>query len=697
MNKKSLLFSFLLLGSIIFLIVNSGNAKAADANAQATNYLLQNVKKSGSTINGTDFKFLQSKMDRVSYTHASYQQYYNGVPVFASYSLVHLNPDNTLQALTNPEVKDYSGVPTSPTVSSETAANTAVSYWVNLTQAQGVQSNGVELVILDKSIFDKQDNSRARLTWKVDVTSKFTGADVFVDALTGNVIYKLDTVYNAVYRKVYDCSVGDIDSDGQPDCVMHYETGGHTYGREEGDSPVGMGVNTYADTDNLYDYVGHSHNYYFNNFGINGANRAGGYGEDPYSLPAESVGLTFIDNVAPSQCPNAFYGSGQIASCEGVAVDDVIYHEYQHAVTENSIVGGLTYQDESGALNEAFSDIFAVAVQYDLTSIYDWIIGEDVNVPGLVGPLRNMQDPTLLEYTTGAPYPDRFYSATYYCGTEDNGGVHVNSSVFNHAVYLMTTGGTFNGCTMAATGMDKVQAVLFSALDNYFTAATDFNAAFTAVNNACTALTGTLDISEADCINIANAMRATEMNQDGACSATPRVAPVCAALPTPTPTPSPTPTPVIFVDFNVDLQIRTDNSAQVQIAFIPDGGGEELKSSTTVDSTGVANDVGTLVMSPGTYDVFIKPQYFLSLSSSAALILGNNCVNVQGEYQAGDFVGDDAINAFDYGIIYAQYGSSGFSDVNVDGIVNAMDFAVFYNNYGLNGAYFTLTGNSWEW
>jgi thermolysin len=434
MNKKSIFFSFLLLGIFIIVIAQAGTALAADANAQATNYLLQNVKKEGDTINGNDFKFLKSNSDRASYTHASYQQYYNGVPVYGSYSLVHLNPDNTLQTLTNPEVKDYSGIPTTPTVGSSYAASVAVGYWESITSRRDVKSDGEQLVILDKSIWNDQDTSRARLAWKVDVSGQFSAGEVFVDALTGSVLYKLDRYYNAINRNIYDCSVGDIDLDGNPDCMMRYETGGNTYGRGEGDPPVGMGVNSYADTDDLYDYIGHSHNYYSTNFSIDGANRLGGYGQAPYSLPADSDGFTFIDTVVPSECPNAAFGGGQIMACEGVVASDVIYHEYQHAVTEYSITGGLIYEDESGALNEAFSDIFAVAVEYEETSALDWIIGEDVNVPGLVGPLRNMQDPTLLEYTTGAPYPDRFYSATYYCGSEDNGGVHVNSSVMNHAV-----------------------------------------------------------------------------------------------------------------------------------------------------------------------------------------------------------------------------------------------------------------------
>ena len=47
-------------------------------------------------------------------------------------------------------------------------------------------------------------------------------------------------------------------------------------------------------------------------------------------------------------------------------------------------------------------------------------------------------------------------SSYYYCKSNDNGGVHINSGVNNKAAYLMTDGGTFNGYTINPLGMDKV-------------------------------------------------------------------------------------------------------------------------------------------------------------------------------------------------------------------------------------------------
>ena len=53
-------------------------------------------------------------------------------------------------------------------------------------------------------------------------------------------------------------------------------------------------------------------------------------------------------------------------------------------------------------------------------------------------------------------------SSYYYQGPNDNGGVHTNSGVNNKAVYLMVTGGTFNGKTVAPLGWDKNRQIFIT-------------------------------------------------------------------------------------------------------------------------------------------------------------------------------------------------------------------------------------------
>src|SRR5690606_29960198 len=58
---------------------------------------------------------------------------------------------------------------------------------------------------------------------------------------------------------------------------------------------------------------------------------------------------------------------------------DVCGHEITHAVTTNS--ANLIYRNESGQLNESFSDIFGNAIErYGKPNGYSWKIGEEITV-----------------------------------------------------------------------------------------------------------------------------------------------------------------------------------------------------------------------------------------------------------------------------------------------------------------------------
>lgn len=131
---------------------------------------------------------------------------------------------------------------------------------------------------------------------------------------------------------------------------------------------------------------------------------------------------------------------------------DIVAHEFTHAVTEYT--SGLVYKDESGALNEAYSDIMGSLVEGD-----NFIIGEDVlemrdmtnpnrfNDPAEKGGKYYFPDDT---ETYDNAWKEAMLKATEEAGSPlndwtewDNGGVHTNSSVPNHAAYLMYKNGAF--------------------------------------------------------------------------------------------------------------------------------------------------------------------------------------------------------------------------------------------------------------
>lgn len=154
------------------------------------------------------------------------------------------------------------------------------------------------------------------------------------------------------------------------------------------------------------------------------------------------------------------FGDGDGVSYRNFAADDVSAHEITHGITE--FTSNLEYQGESGALNEAFSDIMG----YTIGDPDDWKMGEDVTLDGQG--FRNMADPSL--------FNDPMDYCTRYTGTSDYGGVHTNSAIANRAFYLAATAMTSptDGVTEPAPILGAVKAadIFFKAFTHLPTQAT---------------------------------------------------------------------------------------------------------------------------------------------------------------------------------------------------------------------------------
>jgi len=135
---------------------------------------------------------------------------------------------------------------------------------------------------------------------------------------------------------------------------------------------------------------------------------------------------------------------------------DIAGHEFTHAVTSSE--SNLEFSGESGAINEALSDIMGTAIEkYINNGEFNWTIGEQT---GLV--LRNMKNPSAVKFINGLPYPDD-YSKYSDLNGEDSEGVHFNSSIINKVAYLIAQGGTQNGVTVNGIGEDKMFDLFYYA------------------------------------------------------------------------------------------------------------------------------------------------------------------------------------------------------------------------------------------
>ncbi len=148
------------------------------------------------------------------------------------------------------------------------------------------------------------------------------------------------------------------------------------------------------------------------------------------------------------------FGDGDGVRLQPLVSLDVVGHEFTHGVTQ--FTAGLIYANESGALNESFSDIFGESIEASMKNAApDWLVGAQI------GTLRSMNDPN--SRSNPDTYLGRFWRphTDNPSGNNDNGGVHSNSGVQNHWFYLLSEGGegiNDNNKNFSVTGIGIEQA-----------------------------------------------------------------------------------------------------------------------------------------------------------------------------------------------------------------------------------------------
>ncbi|MFT5745347.1 MAG: bacillolysin, partial [Saprospiraceae bacterium] len=218
---------------------------------------------------------------------------------------------------------------------------------------------------------------------------------------------------------------------------------------------------------------GKAYEYFANTFGRNSINGQGG----------NIISLVDVADENGSDMDNAFwsgsamfYGNGDQAFTSPLSKAlDVAGHEMSHGVIQTA--ANLEYQGESGALNESFADIFGAMIDRD-----NWQLGEDIVNTGIFssGALRDLQNPN----NGGNSLSDAGYQPDnvddQFTGSQDNGGVHINSGITNRAYYLFAT----------AIGKDKAEQIYYRALTEYLVRSSKFIDLRIAVIQAATDLHG---------------------------------------------------------------------------------------------------------------------------------------------------------------------------------------------------------------
>lgn len=453
-----------------------------------------------------------------TFTHLSHAQVYKGLPVFGGMLRSHFNRDGDLVAVNGTFVPDLA-LDVHPKWSARAAAKVAIGEVLGLGKALrldgGLFAADSQLMVFRSGLVQGVPG-RNHLVWKIEVVNAAVTVRefVFVDAQFGKVVDQITGIHeaHALHREIYEGSLDNLVwTEGDP-----YPTGN-------------------VDWDNEIDGAGETYN-------IFGSMTGGVY----LSYDGANAHMLTVNNDPTISCPNANWNGTSTNYCTDVTGDDTVAHEWGHAYTEYT--NGLIYQWQSGALNEAYSDMWGEVIDFEngrgtdspgglrsaggcsvfgngtpsVDNSYRWLSGEDD--PAFGGAIRDLWHPPC--YGDPGKVTD---TGQYVCSTADAGGVHTNSGIPNHAFALMTDGGTYNGVTVNGIGLTKTARIHWEA-QNLLTPASDFVDHADALDAACAALDGAtiwaldasspngvdsgLSVTAADCAEVANASAAVEFRTE---------------------------------------------------------------------------------------------------------------------------------------------------------------------------------------
>lgn len=445
-------------------------------------------------------------------------QYHRGVRVFGADVSRQLSGGQTVSVYGT--LYDGLAVDTSPTIR-ELDARRRVEARAGVTLGA---SRAGELVVLPLP------DGRDVLTWRLRA---FDGDDLreyFVDAHSGAIVFDYSDLQtqSAVGRATgvlgddkkisasrFSGTFG-LDDALRPPTIRTYDMKGDPFRTRDvingrvllAQSDLG------TDTDNTWQdgaltdthiYSGYTYDYYFKRFNRRGLNDANLRMQNlvhpvrrtDFNLYASQFSVFFANAV--------YYGNGTMLYGVGLPPNvtsngrnwnyssgaiDIVAHEITHGVTDYT--SDLIYQNESGALNESFSDIMGTAVEFffqpqgDGMMRADYLCGEDI-ARGSSNGIRSLSSPI------DRGHPDHY--SIRYTGTADGGGVHTNSGIPNHVFYLAIEGGTNRVSGLSVEGVGaanrlQIETVFYRAVTQLLPANATFAMARSATIQAARDLYG---------------------------------------------------------------------------------------------------------------------------------------------------------------------------------------------------------------
>lgn len=455
---------------------SKGTMSLNESQSRAISFLQENRQLLRIANPSEEFRLLASRQDRYGLTHFRYQQMYQGLEVWGRDVRVHLNKEGRIDGFNGRYIPTPQLLAVEQTAISEAAAR--------MIAQPPFKQNGA--VVSSRKLIYVDENEQAHVAWLVQMKGGLADNwHTFVDATTGEILKQ----YNHVMTDgpVAGAGVGLFD---QTRNLNVYQIGADFLMVDASKPMFNAGASTIPqdgkgviytldarNADSTLFFVTTTNVNSWNNKPAVSASANGALVYDFYSqvfnrnaIDGNGTTMNIVVNFKEN-FNNAFWngqlmvfgnGDGNAFSDLAGAID-VTAHEMSHGVIERT--ANLVYENQPGALNESFADVFGVLFEFWVEGEGgDWFLGEDVTTPNIAGDvLRNMEDPGAANVAFNGQQPGKMSEFRNLPNTPqgDNGGVHANSGIPNRAFFLFAT--------HAAVGRDKAGEVYYQVLTNYLT------------------------------------------------------------------------------------------------------------------------------------------------------------------------------------------------------------------------------------
>jgi bacillolysin len=487
--------SVFLSGKLSFNATVKSNAKTS-AEAAVFEYLQANAKTLNISQAGTEFNIISTDTEANGTNHFRIEQLYKGIPVYGSELIAH-GKGAAIELLNGYSYPSPKNLDINPKYTAAKAINFTQTALKGLSFERPLSFAEKSILKYEKPkttlvVFypENEPDAAAHLAWQVDIRPNFVERWQFIiDAKSGKVLQKTNRTctidgpvsasardLNNVTRsiKTYQKGSSYILLDATREI---YPTGTTVDVENPQGSIWTIDASNTTPEDLKVRQVTSSNNSWSNTTAVS-AHYNGGEAYSYFykthgrrSLNGKSGSIISIINIteedtrtgAALQMDNAFwngefigYGNGKDVFRPLAAGLDVAGHEMTHGVIENT--ANLVYQGQSGALNESMADVFAVLID---RQDGDFVLGEDIMKNGKPF-LRSLSDPNKGDQPA--------HMNERYTGTEDNGGVHINSGIPNKAFYLFVS--ALSGSE--ETKKQKAEKIYYRALTKYLTRSSKF-------------------------------------------------------------------------------------------------------------------------------------------------------------------------------------------------------------------------------